>query len=208
MRETIRGKPITLPITFETKGVIVEPVPVNSGFGVAGGFGFDSKNRPVITYMKFDKNGNNQAYNARFEQNQWKIYQTSDWNYRWYFHAFGAIKNEIDLYGVTLTRDGYLTQSYKHEKYGSGTWILDEKTLKPTNTTEMKQYPEQMYILEDHGHTGRMQINWQKDAGESGDPNLEYILRWETLPPNYDRPRDKTPKPSMLKLYGMRYGSQ
>jgi hypothetical protein len=203
--ETIAGEPITLPITFETKGVTVEPVPVNSGFGVTGGFGFDSKDRPVITYMRFDENGNNQAYNARFEQNQWKSYQTSDWNYRWYFHGFGAIRNEIDLYGVILTRDGYLIQSYRHDKYGSGTWLLDEKTLKPTGDIEISQWPEELMVLEDH--TGLMQINWKKDAGESGYPNLEYVLRWETLPVNRDRQPENVPRPSNLKLYGLRYGS-
>jgi hypothetical protein len=203
--ETVEGKPITLPITYDTKGVIVDPIPIDSGF-FGGSIGFDSKNRPVILSIKFDENGMTQAYNARFEKGKWKIYQTSDWNYRWYFHGFGAIEMKIGLSPVVLTKDGYLTQGFGHWEHGSGTWLLDEKTLKPTGTIEMTQWPEELIVKEDH--TGLMQINWKKDAGESGYPNLEYVLRWETLPPNRDRQRQEAPKPSTLRIYGLRYGSQ
>jgi hypothetical protein len=203
--ETIEGKPIALPITFQTEGVIVDPILVNSGLH-AYGLSFDSKKRPIFTYIKFDKNGNTQGYNARLEKNQWKIYQTSDWDYRWYAHGFGAIAGEIGVHPVKLTLDGYLTQTFDHIKNGKGTWILDEKTLKPTSTVEMKMWPEELMVMEDH--TGHMQINWKKDAGESGAADLEYVLRWETLPPNRDRPNETIPRASNLKLYRLKYGSQ
>jgi hypothetical protein len=203
--ETIAGDPITLPITFATEGVLVEAIPVNSGFG-GGGIGFDSKKRPILTHIKFDKNGKTQAYNARLENGKWKVYQTSDWDYRWYFHGFGAITSEINLWGVVLTRDGMLTQSYWHKEYGSGTWLLDEKTLKPKGDIKISQWPEKLMELQDP--TGLMIVNWKKDAGESGDPNLEYVLRWETYPPNRDRPREEAPEPTMLRLYGLRYSSK
>ncbi len=70
----------------------------------------------------------------------------------------------------------------------------------------MKQYPEELMVMEDQ--TGLMQINWKKDAGKSGDSNLEYVLRWETMPANRDRPLEDVPGPTNLKLYGLRYGSQ
>jgi len=70
--ETIDGKPIRLPITYDTAGVVVDPVPVNSGFG-GGGLGFDGDGRPILTYIKFDAEGMTQAYNARWEHGGWKI---------------------------------------------------------------------------------------------------------------------------------------
>jgi len=106
---------------------------------------------------------------------------------------------------VVRVRDGSLTQSFRHVKYGARTWVLDEKTLKPTVERETAQWPGELLILEDH--TGLMQINWKRDGGESGDPNAEYVLRWETLPPHRDRPREGVPKPSILRLYRLKYGA-
>jgi hypothetical protein len=200
--ETVEGKPITLPITYETEGVVVDPIPYDSGYWGLG-LCFDSKGNIILTTSKHDENGNNQIYNYRFEKGKWKIYQTSDWNHRWYFHGFGAIEVKLGVSPPVLTKDGYLTQNFSHWEYGSGTWLLDEKTLKPTGDIEISQWPEELMVLEDH--TGLMQINWKKDAGESGDPNLEYVLRWETLPPHRDRQRQEAPKPSTLRIYGLRY---
>ena len=45
--------------------------------------GFDSQNRPVVAYHKFDAAGNTQLYNARVEGGKWVTHQTSNWNYRW-----------------------------------------------------------------------------------------------------------------------------
>jgi hypothetical protein len=203
--ETYDGKPIKLPITFKTEGLIVDPVPVNGGFG-AGGLSFDSKKRPILTYIKFDENGNTQLYNTRLEKGKWKIYQTSDWEHRWYLHGFGAIEIKIWAYSPILRKDGYLTQNFGHWKHGWGTWVLDEKTLKPTTTVEMKDWPDELMVLEDA--TGEMEIQWKKDAGESEDSTLDYVLRWETLPANRDRPREEAPEPTMLRVHGLRYGSE
>jgi hypothetical protein len=43
-----------------------------------------------------------------------------------------------------------------------------------------------------------MKVHWQKDAT----PNTDYWLRWETLPANRDKAREKPwPEPTMLRLY-------
>ena len=89
---TSGGKPLRLPITIEN-AEIVDPVP--SGNGVCNGdtrIGFDSKGRVVIAYYKFDEHGNTQIYNARRKAQGWRVYQTSDWAYRWNLHGPGAIQ--------------------------------------------------------------------------------------------------------------------
>jgi hypothetical protein len=205
--ETITGERITLPMTIDTEGLIVDPVPVKGGM-INGNtrIGFDSKKRPVISYHKFDKNGVTQIYNARLESGRWKIYQTSDWNYRWYFQGGGTIHFEIRVFGVVLEKDGSLTQSYRHDKYGAGIWKLDENTLKPTGEMEKEPaWPRELNKLE--SDFAGMQVKWSKDAGEDGDSNVEYLLRWETLGVNRDRRRATVPKPSMLRLYKLRYNS-
>ena len=48
--------------------MIADPVPVKAGM-INGNtrIGFESKERVVISYHKFDARGNTQVYNARFE---------------------------------------------------------------------------------------------------------------------------------------------
>jgi len=50
-----------------------------------------------------------------------------------------------------------------------------------------------------------MEIQRVEDSHESGDEHLRYILQWETLGRNHDRPRKPPfPKPSMLRLHTLR----
>ena len=192
-------------MTIDTEGLIVDPVPVKGGIiNGSAKIGFDSNKRPIISYHKFDKNGMTQAYNARLENGRWKIYQTSNWNYRWYFQGGGAIHFEIRIHPVTATKDGYLTQAYSHDKYGSGIWKLNEDTLKPIGEIK-KILPWPKELRKPESDFPGMQVKWLKDAGKSKEPNVQYALRWETLPANRDRPRKKAPKPSMLRLYKLRY---
>ena len=65
--EDSRGNALSLPIKLADCD-IVDPVPVKGGM-INGNhkIGFDSKNRVVISYHKFDENGITQLYNARLE---------------------------------------------------------------------------------------------------------------------------------------------
>ena len=42
------------------------------------------------------------------------------------------------------------------------------------------------------------------DIGDSGDPRVRYVLKWETLGRNRDRQRETTVQPSILKLYKLK----
>jgi hypothetical protein len=212
--ETIKGTEITrnpiksdnhpIAITIDKKEAVVDPVPVNGGLiNRNTKIGFDSKKRPVISYTKFDKKGKTQVYNARLEGNQWKIYQTSDWNYRWVIKGPNPEKYDIEIDPVEVTENGLLIQSYRHVKLGSGTWHLDAKTLKPIGEIEMPLWPEKLNKLQDK--TKGMQVNWSKDTGESDEKNTEYVLRWETLPTDYNSGNAKAPAPSSLKVLKLKY---
>ena len=129
--ETSDGRPLSLPITLAT-AEIVDPVP--PGGGMLNGntkLGFDPEGRPVISYHKFDAQGKTQLYNARREDGGWRIYQTSDWDYRWEFQGGGTIRFEIGFGPVVMGPDESLTQTWHHVKHGSGNWKLDPLTLKP-----------------------------------------------------------------------------
>ena len=50
-----------------------------------------------------------------------------------------------------------------------------------------------------------MGVRRKADLGAPDEPGAQYILRWETLPSNRDRPRPgDPPEPSMLRLYKLR----
>ncbi|MEN6492643.1 MAG: hypothetical protein ABFD16_00005, partial [Thermoguttaceae bacterium] len=47
-----------------------------------------------------------------------------------------------------------------------------------------------------------MTVRTAQDVGQADEPDVRYLLRWETLPPNRDRPRPgDPPPPSMLRVY-------
>lgn len=199
--ESAGGEAVELPITIETREVVVDPVPVGGG-AINGNtrVGFDGQNRPIVTYHKFDAEGNTQVYNARYEAGRWQIYQTSDWGYRWDFSGGGTIHFEIRVASVKTHGDGSLCQKYSHEKYGSAIWQLDEATLKPTGTeTEGPRWPTA--LMRPESEFPGMAVRWRGDAGSRGESGVRYVLRWETLGPNRDHPREVTPPASMLRLY-------
>ncbi|HEY3319236.1 MAG TPA: BNR repeat-containing protein [Planctomycetota bacterium] len=182
------GKPLALPITLES-GEIVDPVPTKGGI-INGNnrIGFDAKGRLIITYHKYDTKGFTQVYNARLEDGQWKTYQTSDWNYRWDFSGGGSIKFEVGVGAMTREKDGALSLSYSHSKYGGGIWRLDEQTLKPIgNITRPPSRPAAIGKVE--SSFAGMAVKWAEDLGTSGEEGVTYVLRWESLGPNRDEPR-------------------
>ena len=92
--------------------------------------GFDSQNRPVVAYHKFDAAGNTQLFNARVEGGRWVTHQTSNWNYRWNFGGGGTLIFQIQLDGVKVEPDGTLVQVWYHMQYGGwNAFRLDETTL-------------------------------------------------------------------------------
>lgn len=203
--ETIGGKPLTLPITVETPGVIVDPVPVKGGIlNGTGAIGFDTKGRVVLSYYKFDEDGKTQAYCARAEDGQWRIYRVSDWDYRWAFSGRGSIITEIRVGTVEPADDGTLRLDYSHVRHGSGTWKLDAETFAVLDRLPRKSHAPRELQRPESDFPG-MQVRWAQDQGQSGEPGVTYWLRWETLGTNRDRPRTgPLPDPSMLRLYKLR----
>ena len=192
--ETSTGDPIQLPIRHDTPGVIVDPVPVKGGMLNGNGkIGFDSKNRVVLAFHKFDSNGHTQLYNARFENGAWRIHQATQWDYRWDFGGGGTIIGEIRINEVKLS-NGRLEQQYSHKTAGSGILILDEETLKPIDTAVPTRWPAEVSKI--RSVFPEMRLNLREGRGDPG-----YTMRWETLPQLRDQPRPEPwPEPSLLEV--------
>ncbi|MFZ1756239.1 MAG: BNR repeat-containing protein [Caldilineaceae bacterium] len=200
--QTATGESIELPMNLQTPGVIVDPIPAEGGIiNGSGKVGFDSQARVILTYHKFDAAGNTQAYNARWEEDGWRFYQTSDWRYRWWFEGGGSIVNDVVLGQVTKNGDGRLALDFRHVEAGAGRWILDEATLHPVETLPPAA-PLPAHLMTPESDFPEMQVHLWEDDGHSPDPSVRYLLRWETLPAHRDRPRTgPLPEPSALRLY-------
>lgn len=202
--ETGTGKALTLPITLATSD-IVDAVPQNGGIiNNNTKVGFDSQNRPVVAYHKYDAAGNTQLYNARVEGGKWVTHQTSNWTYRWNIGGTGALVFQIQLEGVKLDSFGRLIQVWYHAQYGGwSAFQVDETTLAATATLgRTLPYPASLETVQ--STTAGMGVRWATDTGAGPDPTVLYMLRWETLPENMDQPRATVPPPTRLRLYGFR----
>lgn len=199
--ENSKGEPLELPITIKT-GEIVHPVPAGGGI-INGGvkLGFDAQKRVIVSFIKYDAKGATQIYNARLEDGAWKLHRASDWNYRWEIKGGGSLEAEVRVGGVKVEPDGTLTQSYRNAKEGNGTWILDPDTLevigkKPSGA----KLPAEFSKLE--SQWPGMEVQRGYEDGGFGADGARYILKWETLPPNRDKPREAPyPPPSTLHLF-------
>lgn len=192
---TSSGSPLKLPITYET-AEIIDKIPVRDGLiNMNIKMGFDSQNRPIVTYHKFDKDGNTQAYNTRLENGKWKIYQITDWKYRWWFEGPGSIAADINISAVRPCGNGMLAQTYNHKKYGNKKLILDEATMKIVSSTNIPPAT----VQKPEGTFPGLVVRTCGDIGKSQEMGIKYILRWETLGANRDLPREgELPPPSML----------
>ena len=202
--ETGGGAALTLPITIES-GATVDPVPPGGGLiNMTQSLGFDDQKRAVISYHKHDENGYTQAYCARLENGEWVFYKVSNWTYRWEFGGGGSIGAEIRLGGVEPEADGNLSLHYWHVKEGQGIWKLHPKTLQVIGTYPPpdNEIPDELErVTSDYPG---MTVNLRGARGKGTRPNEQYVLRWETLDRNRDRPREKIPPPSELRLYILR----
>lgn len=197
--ETISGRPLSLPITPDNAEVIVDATPVGGGMiNIGHRVGFDHERRPILTYHRYDDAGRSQIFAARWEQEAWSIRPISDWEYRWEFGGGGTIVGEISADPIRPDGAGLLQQEYHHSRYGSGTWILDETTLSIREVRRIAPVLPVALRAVESSFPG-MQVRTASDAGRAA--RGRYILRWETLPPNRDRPRDPPyPPPSRLEV--------
>jgi hypothetical protein len=199
--QTSSGSSLLLPITRDNAEV-VDPVPVRAGFMNAGvAIGFDAQKRPIISYLKFDPQGNTQLYDARPEGGSWKIHQISNWNYRWDFHGGGTIPIEIRYSPVNPNDQGGLVQSFSHVKCGSARWTLDQATLQPKEERPSAPLPPDFSRVESSFPGMHVRLASEVVFGPDLEPGVRYRLRWESLDANRDRPRPgPLPHASMLKL--------
>jgi hypothetical protein len=204
--ENLQGTEYKLPITSRTNQFTVDPI--SPGGGALNGayrLFFASDNTPLLAYMKFDENGNNQFYVAKSQNGQWIINQVSDWDYRWAFSGPGSITFEIRIKNAFIDKNNQIVINYWHKKYGDGALIVDANTLVPIedmaiDPVHQSKYPEE--LMQHSVDAAGLTVHWMDLRNKSESKNEYYSARWETIGKSrfYKPPKDPV-KPSPLKLY-------
>jgi hypothetical protein len=193
--QTMTGQTLTLPITQSTTGVVADPI--TSGHGLINmdfWISWDSRSRSVLTYHRYDNNNASQIWNTRWENNAWKIYQTSSWtSYKWNLDLQGSLAHEIAATPLEIDAADRLLQYYVYRDNIKRQWVLDESTLKPLSDSVWQPPAGQEEIFRVESTFDSMMVNLKKQDN--------YWLKWETMPINQDVARTSYPSGSTLRLY-------
>lgn len=179
------GRALTLPITPATAEV-VDPIPPGGGLLNNIKLGFDANGAPVISYLKYDRNGYSQLYHARAKKGGWQIAKATDWQYRWAFSGPGTLVGEISFTGVRIEQ-GRLLEDVSHKHYGRLRLELDLVTLaahaRPAPVANPPAAGDGTKALAPYRLSVR-RIRPETPGSVQG------VIQWETLgSDNNDRPR-------------------
>ncbi len=221
--ESAAGVPVTPPFDANHRELLVDDTPPGGGLSNAlFHINWDSKNRPIVSFHKFDENGVSQIYNARFINGGWRSVQATEWKFIWgdTYSGSGAlgIHDEVRFGRVEPGEAGELTQQVWNRHDKGALIVLDEETLIPNSVGSPRAAPQwhqtlmkpesdfQVPPIPDLRRAGGpMQVNLIRDKGDSGIEGVEYYLRWEHAGTNRDREVPKPwPEPTMLRVYQIR----
>ena len=205
--ESAAGEAIALPITIAT-GDIIDPIPARSGL-INGGarLGFDSQQRPVVAYHKYDENGWTQIYLARAVDGVWQSRKITKWDgFRWDFGGKGSLATfEVRMNGVQSTGDGTLAIDVKRQGR-SLLLIVDEESLELLAEESHEAYPA---ILNRYASSAKVILNGGETQGEerifrtlsSSTPDHQFVLSWEAQATNRGQAREFIEPPATLRLH-------
>jgi hypothetical protein len=197
------GQPVALSFRPDMKEVIVDDVPSkgglhNSRYQII----LTHDRRPLIGYVKYDRQGLTQLYVAKYDGGKWISKQISDWDFRWKFIEGGDQMTKGGRFRLAgISDEGVLAIPWSTEKGGSGQYTLDVETLEPV-TTEMSlqcEYPKAAHVrLSD---TLGLTVNLTNDQGGIQEKGVRYLLKWESRGASHGRHAPKViPEGPVCKL--------
>jgi hypothetical protein len=197
--ENSRGEPLQLPIKLAQGEVIDGAKPGEGLINMTFNLGFDARSRPLVVYHRYDDRGRSQAYIARApaERGAWDVRQMSAWDFKWAFSGGGSIVGEVKLGPPRRERDGSLLVDFSTHAAGSGRWRLRGDTLEMIAQLPppAPSLPESLRKVQSTTPGMEVQTLTSRANGR------RWVLRWETLERNRDRPRSFSPPPTELRLY-------
>jgi hypothetical protein len=197
--ETSAGAPLPLPITLATGEVIDGAKPGGGLINMTFNLGFDREKRPLVVYHRYDAAGKSQVYIARPNPGSrtWESRQLSDWDFRWAFSGGGSIPAEVKLSPPRAGPAGTILVDYTTLSAGSGRWQINEASL----AVVARQPAAPAALPADVRRPSASGTGMEVQTLVSRAGGKRWVLRWETLGRNRDRPRESAPPPSELRLY-------
>ncbi len=197
--ENSRGEALKLPITLATGDVIDAAKPGGGLINMTFNLGFDAQQRPVVVYHRYDAQHHSQAYAARpaATGGGWDVRQLSAWDFQWAFSGGGSIAGEVTLGPPRRDRDGSLLVDYSTKAAGAGRWRLDGETLAVKERLPAPPTALPSDLRRVQSPTPGMEVQTLSSRANG----KRWVLRWETLGRNRDRPREVAPPPTELRLY-------
>jgi hypothetical protein len=218
--ESAAGVSVTPPFKVDDSELVVDGTPPGGGLSnVLFRMNWDSKQRVVLSFHKFDEEGTSQIYNARLIDDAWHIVQSTRWDFVWgeTYKGRGAlgIGEYVRMDSVDPRGNGELTQYVWNRDDGGALIVLDEETLSPIRVEDPQPAPEWRRALtkpesdfqvepipELRRSGGPMQVNLIPDKDGTDVEDAEYYVRWEHAGTNRDRAVPKPwPEPTMLRVY-------
>jgi hypothetical protein len=99
-----------------------------------------------------------------------------------------------------MTADTWVIR-YRHRNEGSGHVLFDAKSLQRVDRPLKLTTTFPAELTKRRIHFEGVSVNRRSDLGDSGDPDVRYVLRWESLGSNRDKPvTGPLPPPSMLQV--------
>lgn len=207
--ENSRGEPLALPITLAT-GEVVDAAPPGRGLiNMTFALGFDGRQRPVVVYHRYDERGRSQVFIARpgdaadgaaanrGPATAWRVRPLSAWDFTWAFSGGGSIDGEVKVGPPRRERDGTLLVDFATKVAGAGRWRVDDASLAVVGTLPPAPAVLPPALRRVRGTTPGLEV--QTLSTRSG--GRRWVLRWETLGRNRDKPRAEAPPPSELRLF-------
>jgi hypothetical protein len=217
--ESAGGVPVTPPFSIDNTELLVDGTPPGGGLSnPLNRISWDSKQRVVISYHRFDETGASQIYNARFDAEKWMVVPATRWNFIWgeSYYGTGAlnIAGTLRLSGITPAGNNELTQTVWNREVEEAIVVLNEDSLEPIRLespqpVEWRQNltrPEsdfQIVPIPDLRRTGGpMQVELISDSDGSDLDGASWFLRWEHGGANRDRPvPEPWPESTILRVY-------
>jgi hypothetical protein len=206
------GNTLSLPLTLDTAEV-VDPVPPFGGM-INGNvkLGFDQRQRPIISYHKYDKQGNTQMYVARFQNSTWKSVQISDWKgFRWDFGGGGSLgRFAVKPYSPELLSNGDIGVMVRLEDEVMR-FVLNSESLQVKRIETANIYPPEIdnkmaeanqFILVPDDSSLETQVI--KGIGDLSPNGRQYYLSWQSQPANRDRAHSFIPQAGTLLLHELK----
>mgnify|MGYP001552665514 CR=1 FL=1 len=198
--ETSSGEKIKLPITLST-GEVIDPVPEHGGLlNGRTPVGFDREGRVLVTYQKYDMDGQTQVYIKRRENQGWIGSQVSTWeNSRVDLDKSGALDLPIDTSEAVFldSQDRIVVPAtWRGVRWE---WVLNEEDLSVESGGPIESpYPEE---ITQYDVDNNVPFRVRPMMEEQEKASTEYFISWEAMQPNRDQARANIPEPSTLRVH-------